>query len=234
MVMMPKGMLPLPPVQIDLNNCFVRGEADLLADRDLKPLNFTCVNGLVAISERFFVAGEGAAMPQEGTRVRLVLDRVTGLVRQGLCRVAASGAAPALPEVEMRISGCEILSDLSDAPLIEHVSNATANELQSVFHWEAADTIYHGIRTFWKIAPPGISREVDAKNYRDWTNLWPAERNTRAEPVTWHLPPPRRPLHAVTPDDFRSASRVAADADESDRSSGANFDLLPHVPDSRP
>ena len=32
MVLMPQGMPPLPPVQIALHNCLVRGEADLLAD----------------------------------------------------------------------------------------------------------------------------------------------------------------------------------------------------------
>lgn len=231
MVMMPKGMLALPPVQLDLNNCLVRGEADLLVDRDLRPLNFSCVNGLVAVSERFFVAGEGASMPQEGARVRIVLDRVTALARQGLCRVAASDAAPSLPEVEMRLSGCEILSDLSDAPLIEHISNKTASELQSVFHWDASDTVYRGIRTFWKIAPTGVSREMPTKTYREWTNLWPAERNTRAEPLAWHLSPPRRPLHTVTPADFRLASSQPASQDMeatggASRSTGADFDLL--------
>ncbi len=233
MAMMPKGMLPLAPVQVDLSNCLVRGEADLLTDRDLKPLNFSCINTLVAISERFFVAGEGASMPPEGTRVRVVLDRVTALVRQGLCRVAASDAAPALPEVEVRISGSEISSDLSDAALVEHVSNATANELQSVFHWDAVDTVYRGIRTFWKIATPATSREIVAKTYREWTDLWPTERNTRSEPLTWHLPP-RRPLHAVTAEDFRKDRDDAAKTGGTGRVAGADFDLLPPTPDPRP
>jgi hypothetical protein len=230
MVMVPK-MFPAPPVELYLNNCLVRGEADLLVDRDLQPLNFSCVNALVAVSERLFVAGEGASMPQEGTRVRVTLDHVTALARQGLCRVAASDAAPDLPEVKMQLSHCQIFSDVSDAALVEHISNATAAELQSVFRWEAVDTVYHGIRTFWRIAPPGVSRDISGKTYGEWTNLWTTERNTRADPVAWRLPPPRRPLHTVTPADFRLAASQSAGQDAegpggASQSTGADFGLL--------
>jgi hypothetical protein len=229
MSMMPKGMSPLPPVQIALDNCFVRGEADLVADRDLKPLNFSCVNGLLALSERLFVAGEGASMPQEGSRIRIDLDHVTALVRQGLCRVSASDSTPALPDVEVRLSGSEIASDSPDAALVEHVSHASSNELQALFHWQATNTTYRGIRTFWKIATPGTSREIDAKTYAEWTDLWPAERNTRVEPLTWKLSPPRRPLDTVTAADFRlDAGGGPAAANKG--LIGADHNLLPQSP----
>lgn len=233
MGMMPKGMSPLPPVQITLDNCFVRGEADLVADRDLKPLNFSCVNGLLALSERLFVAGEGASMPLEGSRIRINLDHVTALVRQGLCRVSASDSTPALPDVEVRLSGSEIVSDVSDAALVEHVSQASTNELQALFHWEATNTIYRGIRTFWKIATPGTSREIDAKSYAEWTDLWPSERNTRVEPLMWKLVPPRRPLDAVTAADFH---REPGEGPESANKSliGADPNLLPQTPAAGP
>jgi hypothetical protein len=144
--------------------------------------------------------------------------------------VAASEAAPALPEVEVRISGSQILSDTSDPALVEHVSNATVSELQSLFHWEAVNTTYRGIRTFWRIATPGTSREIDAKTYREWTELWPAETDTHAEQLAWKLAPPRRPLDTVTSDDFKSdVPEPPANASDT-RPEGADFNLLPQPP----
>jgi eukaryotic-like serine/threonine-protein kinase len=232
MVMMPTGMIPLPPVQITLSDCLARGEADLLVDRDLKPVDFSCVNGLVAISERLFVAGEGAAMPQEGARVRVVLDHVTAMVRQGLCRIAASEVAPAMPEVEMRLTDSLVLSDDPDASLVEHVSGATASRLQAVFHWQAANTAYRGFRTFWKIAAPGSSRELEAKTYDEWTELWPSDKDhTHSEPLSWQPESPIVRLDTLTAADFKRDQAANASAgpptDGSGRPAGVDFNRLP-------
>lgn len=228
MVRMPSGMLPLPPVQITLTNCLARGEADLLADRDLKAVDFSCVNGLVAVSERLLVAGEGASMPQEGVRVRVELSHVTALVRQGLCRIASSEAAPAMPEVDVRLSDSVVLSDGADPALVEHVSNSTASGLQSVFHWEAVKTAYRGFRIFWKIGAPGASRELDAKTYRDWTELWPAEKNATAAPLAWQRSRFRRPLDRVTAADFEfQEASEESPADGGQQLRGVDFRLLP-------
>lgn len=233
MVMMPKGMPLLSPVQIGLNNCLVRGEADLLVDRDLKPASFSCINGLIAVSERLFAAGAGAAMPPEGARVRIELDHVTALARQGLCRIAASEAAPGMPEVELRLTDSLLLSDAADATLVEHVTNAATSRLQTVFHWESASCIYSGFSTFWKVGLVA-ARPVEAKSYSEWTDLWPGEQDrTRAVPLTWHLPPPPRPLNAVTIADFEGelvpADLLPAISDNSNGRPGVNVGLLPAV-----
>jgi serine/threonine protein kinase len=229
MVIMPQGMSPSPPVQIALNNCVAHGEANLLADRDLKPVAFSCVNGLVAVSERLLTAGEGAAMPQDGVRVRIELDHVTALVRQGLCRIAASEAAPGMPEVDVRLTESIVLSDGADPSLVEHVTSAASGRLKSMFHWEAVDSVYFGFPTFWKIGLVS-SRPIETKAYSEWTEIWPAEHGTRALPLAWRLPPPRRPLNAVTLADFagdRSAELLLPAAGLSDRPPGADVRLLP-------
>jgi hypothetical protein len=138
-----------------------------------------------------------------------------------------------LPDVEVRISGSEILSDTSDPALVEHVSNAAVNELQSLFHWEAVNTTYRGIRTFWRIATPGTSREIDAKTYREWTELWPTESDTRSEPLDWKLSPPRRPLDTITTADFQSDAPGPQGAGSTDRPAGADFNRLPQSPVSK-
>lgn len=201
-VLMPKGMPMLSPVQISLSNCVIRGEADLLVDRDLKPAGFSCSNSLIAISERLFAAGAGAAMPPEGARVRIELSHITALARQGLCRIAASEAAPAMPEVELRLADSLLLSDAADPILVEHLTGSAAGQLQSVFHWEAVNCVYCGFNTFWKIGLIG-ARPVEARRYSEWTELWPGEQErTRAVPLSWRLPPPRPPLNAVRLADF--------------------------------
>ncbi|HQU41688.1 MAG: hypothetical protein B7Z73_01745 [Planctomycetia bacterium 21-64-5] len=231
MVMMPKAMLPLPPAQVVLNNCLVRGEADLLVDRDLKPVDFSCFNGLVAISERLFVAGEGASMPQEGVRVRVALDHVTALVRKGLCRIAASEAAPTMPEVEMRLDETVVISDAPEAALVEHVSDAGAIDLQSLFHWEAVSTVYIGFRTFWKIGPRGSASARELKTYEEWTEFWPNEKQrTRAGPFDRQIPASRRPLDTAMPADFAGEAESENDADDDRPAAGVDLNLLPHTP----
>lgn len=230
MVLMPKAMPILSPIQIWLNNCMVRGEADLLVDRDLKPVNFSCDNGLIAVSERLFAAGAGVAMPPEGTRVRIALDHVTALARRGLCRIAASEAGPAMPEVEVRVSNSLLLSDVPGQILVEHLTSAAASRLQSVFHWEAVNCVYAGFNTFWKIGIAGAG-PIEAKSYSEWTELWPGEQErTRAVPLTWRLPLPRRPLSAVTVADF-AGELVPADlppiSDAANGRVGVDFGLFP-------
>ncbi|HET6878986.1 MAG TPA: serine/threonine-protein kinase [Pirellulales bacterium] len=229
MVIMPKSMLPLPPVHISLNNCVARGEADLLVDRDLTPVVFKCVNGLLAVSERLLAAGEGAAMPDEGVRVRIELDHVTALLRQGLCRIAASEAAPGMPEVDVRLTDSIVLSDSPDPALVEHVATTASSSLKPVFHWEAVDSVYFGFPTFWKIGLMS-SRPVERKTFSEWTEFWPEEHGTRALPLTWRLRAPRQPLNAVTTADFdgeRSLELLLPVAGPDDHPPGADVRLLP-------
>lgn len=232
MVMMPKSMFTLPPTQVVLHNCLIRGEADLLIDRDLRPVDFRCVNGLIAISERLFTAGEGTAMPQEGTRLRITLDHATALVRKGLCRVAASEAVPTMPNVEVRLDDTKLLTDSADTTLVEHVSEAGATNLQSVFHWEAVSTVYEGFRTFWRISPPGSASPREVRDYDQWAELWPEEkRRTRLVPSAGLILPSRRPLDAITPADFIPASDGdASETDSEDPPAGADLNLIPRMP----
>lgn len=234
MELMPKGMPTWSPVQIWLNNCLVRGEADLLVDRDLKPASFWCGNGLIAISERLFAAGAGAAMPPEGTRVRIELDHVTALTRQGLCRIAASEAAPAMPEVEVRLSDSLVLSDAADPALVEHMTDSSASRLQTVFHWEAVNCVYGGFSTFWKIGLLA-ARPAEIKSYSAWVELWSGEQDrTRAVPLMWRLSPRRGALNAVSLADF-SGELISQDlplpvSDGANGRPGADFALLPAEP----
>lgn len=231
MVMMPKSMFPLSPTQVVLNNCLVRGEADLLVDRDLRPVDFSCVNGLIAISERLFVAGEGTSMPPEGTRLRLSLDHVTALVRKGLCRIAASEAVPTMPDVEIRLEDTKVMSDLADAALVEHVSEAGATGLQAVFRWEAVSAVYEGFRTFWRIIPPGSVSPREVRDYDRWTELWPEEkRRTSSGPLAGQLPSLRLSLDAVTLDDFADGGTSSPDNDAEAGPVGADFSLIPRTP----
>lgn len=229
MVMMPMGMSPLPPVQISLEDCFVRGEADLLIDRDSKPISFSCANGLIAVSERLFAVGEGSAMPQEGARLRFQLDHVTALMRRGLCRVAADEAAAAVPEVEIHLHDSIVLSDDPDPSLVQHVTNADSTRLKSAFHWDAANSVYIGFRTFWMIG--GVSsRPNETKTYSDWAEFWGEGQRTRAGPLNWSMPSPRQPLHAAALTDFdgRIASpELLLPADRSGSRAGANLGRLP-------
>lgn len=232
MVMMPKSMFTLPPTQVVLNNCLIRGEADLLIDRDLRPVDFRCVNALVAISERLFAAGEGTAMPQEGTRLRITLDHVTALVRKGLCRIAASEAVPTMPNVELRLEDTKLLTDSADAALVEHVSEAGATSLQTVFHWEAVSTVYEGFQTFWRITPPGSASSREAKDYEQWLELWPDEkRRTRMLPSTGQLVSSQQPLNSVTPADFAAADPSESSGDDREEPpAGADLNLIPRLP----
>lgn len=230
MVMMPKSMFPLTPTQVVLNNCFLRGEANLLVDRDLRPVDLSCVNGLIAISERLFVAGEGTSMPQEGTRLRVTLDHVTALARKGLCRIAASEAVPTMPSVDVRLVDTKVISDLADAALVEHVSEAGATGLQSVFHWEAVTAVYQGFHTFWRISPPGSVSPSEIKDYNQWTAIWPEEKRRTISASTDLMPSPR-PLHAAAPADFAADKALdSSNADTDEAPAGVDLNLIPRMP----
>jgi hypothetical protein len=189
------------------------------------------VNVLIAISERFFVAGTGGTMPPEGVRVRIELDRVTALVRQGLCRIAVSEAAPSMPEVEVRLNDSLVLTDGADPVLVEHMTGAASSRLQAMLHWEAVNSVYCGFTTFWKIGMVA-SRPLESKSYSEWTELWPGEKGrTRAVPLNWRLPAPRRPLNAATVADFEgelvSPDLLLPTSTAANGRPGVDFGLLP-------
>lgn len=231
MAMMPQGMPTASPVQIALNKCLARGEADLVVNRDLRMVNFSCTNGLVALSERFFAVGGGTAMPTEGSRMRVDLDHVTVLARHGFCRIAASEAGPGLPEVEVHLNNSVVLSDEPDPSLVEHVAHPSTGPVQPTFHWEATNSVYLGFRTFWTIARAGSSRGTETKGYSEWTELWPAEKaGTRAGPLVWQVPQ-SRPISSLTADDFGTGldmqPLLPPSLDSSGRQAGVDFQLLP-------
>ena len=132
----------------------------------------------------------------------------------------------------MSLSESQVLSDGPNATLVEHVSGATASRLQAVFHWQAANTAYRGFHTFWKIGLPGSSRELEAKTYREWTELWPAEKDrTSAAGLSWRPASPLRRLDRLTAADIQRAEAVDAsaisEADGSIAPAGVDFNRLP-------
>jgi hypothetical protein len=170
-------------------------------------------------------------MPQEGTRLRITLDHATALVRKGLCRIAASEAVPTMPQVEIRLEDTRMLTDAADAALVEHVSDAGATGLQSVFHWEAVSTVYEGFQTFWRIIPPGSASSRDVKDYEQWLELWPDEKRRTRLLSSERAIPFRRPLDAVTPADFTAAAEGDSSADDTEGPSvGADMNLIPRMP----
>ncbi len=238
------GVLPRDPpaapqrLTLELVDCVLRGEATALVVHEQTPVRFSWDNGLLATTDRLFVAlgGDRTASPGEG--MQLSLGHVTALVRGGLCRFAPSAAGAKLLPVQIDCRNSIVIGDPS-AALIEHVEVGDIDGVRQGFAWNGERNFYEGFVSFWTIRAPG--KPAETMSLDAWREFWGPQRENAPHSgrVQWkRFPPSERPVSSHLPADYAlspsdATNNPAIGAANDGRDVGCLFDRLPEVDAAR-
>jgi serine/threonine-protein kinase len=209
-------------VAVNLRHCVVRGEATFMRDDELQSVRLQWDNGLLATSDRLFVAGGSALQPRREARAELALRHVTAMVGVGLALLTNSEEAPHQLMTQIRCDDCVIAGGKGRPPLIEQRGSDGIDSYQARFQWRGAHNYFDGFDVYWRImnsSGQSGSKQVD---FDEWNQLWggPAGNQiTDQNSVLWAgLPNDDRPFHTHVPSDYQLADDVTNDSETGDAS----------------
>ncbi|MCR4411286.1 MAG: protein kinase [Thermoguttaceae bacterium] len=195
---------PLPPTAISLADCVVRGEAVVLRTHDLRPLQFSWDNGLLATTERLLLSDGGDKSPAPGDAVRLDLNHVTAAVRGGLCRMEQNDLSPHQLPLSVRCAS-SILVGTASGPLLEQAGVVGKEPFESRVSWNGERNFYEGFTVFWNVVRGDAEIRPAPKTFDAWWAYWGPDREIlpAMHRVQWKKPlPAASPVHAHTPADY--------------------------------
>ncbi|NQT14797.1 MAG: hypothetical protein HQ582_18735, partial [Planctomycetes bacterium] len=209
--------LPIPPVEIDLEDCVVRGEAVFLRTEDLRPVKLVWRNGWLITTEQLLVAEGGERLPQSDESIEIDLEQLTAVADGGLCRLNHSEFAPHQLPAEIRCSHCPVLLS-AGASMIDQVGVTDMEESLGRVSWKGEDNVYQRFSRFWTVQhlDPGITT-VETWTFDDWRAHW---GSTDEKSPTWvetieagRLPGADRAVHTLTPQDYPVKAEAAPPAE---------------------
>ncbi len=153
---------PPPPIRIEAEDCFFRGEGDLILDRTIDAARIRFSNAAVAI--------DGALLRMEGTDaydvatdmnsghdIELELKHVTALVGDGIAWFDVQSAF-SVPRLVVD-AGDSVVS--SQGPLITMQGDLELRDFQDRLEWSDDATYLRGPNAFWQIEALDSPRDYD-------------------------------------------------------------------------
>ncbi|HEX5447003.1 MAG TPA: protein kinase [Pirellulales bacterium] len=228
--------LQVPAVNIRLQDCIARGEASFLRDDDLQSVRLDWDNGLLAVSDRLFVAGGNSLQPRHDVRAELTLRHVTAMVASGLALLTNSVEAPYQPMTQIRCDDC-IIAAKNRAPLVEQRGSDRIDQYQTRFQWSGDHNFFDGFDVFWQIMNASGQSGSKQLDFEQWCQLWQGSSRAQIagpDAVVWTgLPGDDRPFHTHIPSDYTLdddlAASIAADGTTVSRDAGVRAFDLPAV-----
>lgn len=224
---------PLPPPEIALSDCVVRGEADLLAAAETEPFDLYWSQGLLATTGRMADLG-GAPLARAGS-ARLRLDHVTVAAEDGLCRLASSEKAPHQLYLAVEADNCVFATD-PEAPLIEHeMQNELSGFRQNsdwgrLLQWMGSNNVRLQGDIVWRIDDLSEAEAIDFRlGDPVWSNLASADAFADYELVWRHQASWAPQVHDRTVEAYTHEVRRQPDPAPSTETPGFNFAALPTI-----
>ncbi len=165
MKMSTSGM-PKDPLEIELNECFVRGNGDLFHVRNTKPGRLSLRDSAVTLDGTLLRVEGHSEKPAETTLVELRLEHVTGVFGQNLVRLDSGELPRELPPVRVKALN-NVLITSNGGSLVAMSGNTNDADFRSLFQWSGEKNFYDRCQVFWSFASGAESLGFD-----DWKARW--------------------------------------------------------------
>jgi hypothetical protein len=209
----------------------------LLRDNELQSVRLNWINGLLATSDRLFVAGGDSIQPRRDVRAELTLRHVTALVDAGLVLLTNSQEAPFQPMTQVRADDC-LFAAAKRPPLVEQRGSDGVDQYRTRFQWSGDNNYFDGFDVFWQITNatgPAGSSQLD---FDQWNQLWHPQRSAqmagRDRIAGAARPSGERPFHTHAPADYAldtlADDNPAAGGASDRQNAGALVPSLPALP----
>lgn len=181
---------PAERTTIELRNCVLRGEADVLGGDLLATTTFNWENGLLSTSERLIsLAGDDFQQQQLG-ELRINLKHLTADLQKGLAAIHAPSETPVLFPLRMEVAESILLVNRS--PLFDFSGGGNIKDFRDKLYWKGERNFYEGVDTFWRI-DDAAADDFAEMSFADWQAVWGPgnEASVRAAAVEFAALPDR-------------------------------------------
>lgn len=230
-----KDVSQIEPPRVELSDCLVRGQSDLILLRDSMTARFHLNDAVVGVQGSLLHAACQSEMNNsENGRISLVLESVTCLAGEGL--VVAEATNP-LNDYTPLINASARDSVFWCAPgrsLISMLDAQDLMEMQRRFTWTGERNQFDSIAIFWQLGGRfGLSpsRQFD---YDSWASNWNTSgAGSMNGPVKWRVKQTEHRNWAKV--DYATVELdAAAMTNLTNRVPGATLNKLPPAPDRSP
>ena len=169
------------PLDIELTECFVRGQGDLFHVRNTKPGRLSLRDTAVALEGSLLRVEGHTDKPAEQTRLELRLEHVTAVVGQNLVRFDSGDLPRELPLVDVKARN-NVLTTNGNSALIAMSGNTSDADFRNKnFVWLGERNYYDRCQTFWTF----VSGEPF--DFDDWKAKWGSTGDVGAsnEKLSW-------------------------------------------------
>ncbi|MES1212979.1 MAG: hypothetical protein ABUL64_00190, partial [Singulisphaera sp.] len=196
------------PVMLDLQNCFVRGEAVLIHSADAQPLALDWDNGLLATTAALLLAEGSSSAPPPGERVEIRLNHITAIARGGLIRLLAASDVPYMLKTEVNCANSLLVT--RGAPLVEQRGPQRTSQLEQQFQWSGDRNFCQGFSVFWQLVDSNTLNAPRLVSAPQWqAQMGQGDTLLTLDESMWRRAgAAERPIGTVRRDDFVLADRM--------------------------
>jgi hypothetical protein len=227
------GAQPRPPLEVEIIDSLIRGDADLFSVRHSDPARLSVKQTVVALQGTLLAARGNTDTMHENAQLELRLEHVTSVLGGGLIRFDSGNTPRKLLPLQVSASD-SIFNNSATQPLISMIGNAPPQDFRALLSWSGQHNFYDRYQTLWSITAmeeTGVRSESwDSREWKRWTEA--SEPNPRFDSVVWkNRAWSVRPFAELTAADFALDRQVASNPAVSGATNlsdaGANLERLP-------
>jgi serine/threonine protein kinase len=214
--------------RLSLENCFVRGQGDLIWSQGGQPADITIKNSLIALTRSLLSVEGNKDMPAPQSALTVHLSKVTTYLSGNLLRVKAGKDLKSLALIQFAPENCLFLPVPGERVLIHLEGPASeARSLKSKVAWVAGQNAYGSFTTLleWQALGGMMDNMPTPSKLEDWKNDF---SNETGSDYSVKLPATPATEGAAFPQLLLSAFRVPDGKDY-----GADLSLLRGKSESR-
>jgi hypothetical protein len=218
--------LPVTPV-VSIENCFIRGQGDLVSIRNARPLDLRVENTLVGLAGSFLNVEAGAREAPAPPVVQMKLTRVTAYLTDYLVRLRALTLGKEPVSIQVSPATNCLFASADGKPLVHLEGVDIGNDqMKSVLTWVGGrQNAYSKFQPMLDQSPQAdevAMPTMDHDSWKQFTGEWDASFPT---PSVKFAEPPEAPLAGSLPRALPSHFRAKGDVGS--QGHGADVEKLP-------
>ncbi|MCA9200286.1 MAG: serine/threonine protein kinase [Planctomycetales bacterium] len=222
-------------MEVRLQDCIVRGQANLLRADIGVPVRLNWQNGLFVSTERMIRMGGVRQRASQGERIMISLEHVTAWMERGFAEFYNSEDQPNMMKADIMCRSC-ILETQPWAAFILHSGVDSASYYEDKLVYSGDRNFYQGVEKFWQIEPNDQNLSGMSASFEDWQREWAPDdilpsldlvrwQNSRRNSLAAHLQTVRNFLLQPT-----ANPAIESSSDRQRQDAGMNSARLPEIP----
>ncbi|MBL8793944.1 MAG: serine/threonine protein kinase [Planctomycetia bacterium] len=206
----PKPGGPTGGPRLRLEQCFVRGEGDLLSVRGSQAFSLDVDESLIALDGSLAIVDGNAKEPPTKPAAQINLNRATVYLTEHLFLLRACEAKPMpglVPTQVLQVANCVFVSGREKNALVHLDGMDNDDQLKRLFSWgDGKQNVYSGFSPMLEQRPrPDNATPLSQYDRGKWEDFTPRETDRRYDKVTFSAWPgaEQRPLSRSWGSQFR-------------------------------